>query len=214
VIITQAVKGADYKEVTSANVTATVTDINPFAFVRIGAQTWSASNVSLVPNAPYNVLNRDYWTTYDVPNQVHRFTGYYYTWQSAMNVCPRGWRLPSDRDWKILEAHVSLTGVTGIDRTGWRGNAGNGQGIGEKLWVGGGSGFEGHFEGFRDYDPIGNPPYPGFSGIYADTRFWSSTVLGHFGYGMARGLNQVDTGVWRDWVNMRSGLSVRCIADF
>jgi uncharacterized protein (TIGR02145 family) len=66
--------------------------------------------------------------------------GYYYNWEAANNVCPVGWRLPSDADWKILETNLGMDS-NDIEKTGWRATA-----AGTQL-VGGSSGFDAKLAG-------------------------------------------------------------------
>ena len=51
--------------------------------------------------------------------------GYYYTLDGALAAVPEGWRLPSDADWKKLEAALGMSGDLDA-MNAWRGeNAGN-----------------------------------------------------------------------------------------
>ncbi|WXT99324.1 MAG: hypothetical protein Ctma_0020 [Catillopecten margaritatus gill symbiont] len=131
----------------SANITVNVTNVVvELASITIGTQTWSASNVSLVPTTN-NVLGTDYWNAYVGTNgsgDTSDEDGYYYTWDAAMNVCPSGWSLPSDADWKVLEGQLGMS-VANQEATGWRGTD-----EGTKLKVGGSSGFEAKLAGYRN----------------------------------------------------------------
>ncbi|WXT99350.1 MAG: hypothetical protein Ctma_0046 [Catillopecten margaritatus gill symbiont] len=134
IIVTDADSNTD-----SETQTVTVT----LASITIGTQTWSASNVSLVPTTN-NVLGTDYWNAYVGTNgsgDTSDEDGYYYTWDAAMNVCPSGWSLPSDTDWKVLEGQLGMS-VANQELTGWRGTD-----EGTKLKVGGSSGFEAKLAG-------------------------------------------------------------------
>jgi uncharacterized protein (TIGR02145 family) len=119
----------------SANITINVTDVFELAAVAIGTQTWSASNVSLVPSAG------TYVTTYQGSGgDTNDNDGYYYNWEAANNVCPVGWRLPSDDEWKILETNLGMDSDD-IVKAGWRATA-----TGTEL-VGGSSGFDAKLAG-------------------------------------------------------------------
>lgn len=88
--------------------------------ILIGAQTWSASNVALVP-ATNNILGTDYWNAYSgTGGSAADDDGYYYTWNAAINVCPSGWRLPSDTDFKTLEGALGMSAAN-QDSVSWRG---------------------------------------------------------------------------------------------
>ena len=71
------------------------------------------------------------------------FYGAYYTWAAAMNgaaasssspsgvqgVCPTGWHLPSDDEWKTLDYLLGGTNITGVTLkaiTLWGGDIGRG----------------------------------------------------------------------------------------
>jgi len=61
--------------------------------VRIGAQIWMAKNLNYAVEGSrcYNDLESN-CTIY----------GRLYDWNTAMSICPEGWRLPSGEDWNVL----------------------------------------------------------------------------------------------------------------
>lgn len=77
--------------------------------------------------------------------------GYLYTYEAALAAVPEGWRLPSDEDWKKLEAALGMEqSQIDLDNT-WRGiNAG------DYLKQGGVSGFNALFAGCNAYVPKTN----------------------------------------------------------
>lgn len=77
--------------------------------------------------------------------------GYLYTYDAALAAVPEGWRLPSDEDWKKLEAALGMEqSQIDLDNT-WRGiNAG------DYLKQGGASGFNALFAGCNAYVPKTN----------------------------------------------------------
>ena len=182
----------------SADITLNVTNVNEG--VVIGTQTWSESNMSLVPTA-FNSLGTDYWTAYDGTDGSGDATdedGYYYTWDAAMNVCPSGWRLPSDRDWKVLEGHLGMTD-TQQNLIGWRGTD-----EGTKLKVSGSSGFEAKLAGIRGAN--------GFFGRGDYMHLWSSTQSGNRN-AYRRYLRSSYATIYRSAQGKTNGLSVRCLKD-
>ena len=58
--------------------------------------------------------------------------GYYYTWAAAQNVCPAGWRLPSDQDWQDLEQELGMPEAK-LTRGSWSAYTG----VGTQLLAGG-----------------------------------------------------------------------------
>ncbi|WPE16789.1 invasin domain 3-containing protein [Candidatus Thioglobus autotrophicus] len=191
VTVTAAFGGSNVTD--TADVTFTVY----LASITIGSQTWSASNVSLVPTT-YNTLGTDYWNAYSGSGSAADDDGYYYTWDAAMNVCPSGWSLPSDSDWKVLEGQLGMSAVD-QDATGWRGTD-----EGTKLKVGGSSGFEAKLAGYRNTN--GN-----FYTRGDYTFLWSSTESGSNAY--RRFLNTSNATVYRVTVSKAHGFSVRCLKD-
>lgn len=65
--------------------------------VQIGGQCWMKENMNWA-------TGNSYCYNYDLANCA--VYGRLYTWSTALNVCPPGWHLPSDNDWKILEGEA------------------------------------------------------------------------------------------------------------
>ena len=209
--IRHTIEGFDYEGVPSTNVIATVTDDDPFAMVVVGTQTWSASNVSLVPEPSSSYTEgTHYWTTYGTAADNAHNDGYYYTWDAADNVCPSGWRLPSDKDWKDLEKSL---GMSDFEADAFHRNRGTDQGT--RLMVDGNSGFNAKLAGHRN-------PYTGyFVSRGDDTNLWSSSVSDVVsdaesdaesdGKAYRRYMHRVYTKVYRGVINKAFGFSVRCL---
>ena len=79
-------------------------DGQSYKTVRIGNQTWMAENLNFETAASYCYKNLD-------SNCVKY--GRLYTWASAMEVCPRGWRLPNKEDWMTLLRNVGGKKIAG-----------------------------------------------------------------------------------------------------
>ncbi|SHN93795.1 hypothetical protein BHECKSOX_1085, partial [Bathymodiolus heckerae thiotrophic gill symbiont] len=121
--------------------------------------------------------------------------GYYYTWDAAMNVCPSGWSLPSDSDWKVLEGQLGMS-TTQQNLTGWRGTD---QGTQLKVGVNGVK-----LAGFRSTN--GN-----FYSRGVNADLWSSTGSSSSAY--RRSLKTDEARVSRSGSGKALGLSVRCLKD-
>ncbi len=60
----------------------------------------------------------------------------YLTAESVQGICPEGWHIPSDDEWKTLEMSLGMS-LTDANKGGWRGSP-----IGTSLKQGGASGFD------------------------------------------------------------------------
>lgn len=70
----------------------------------------------------------------------------YYTFPILDSVCPAGWHVPTDEEWKIPEAYVDESLEIGnpiLDSIGWRGST-----IGTQLNIGGSIGFDAPLNGY------------------------------------------------------------------
>jgi len=153
--------------------------------------------------------------------------GALYTWAAAMNgeessnevpsevqgVCPSGWHLPSDREWKQLEVQLGMSELKAND-DGWRGwdEGGMLKQTGTLLWIdpnefaSNSSGFTALPAGFRDADGS-------FQSSGKFTSFWSTTGYDADGVWI-RGLHAMRGELLRDVYPRKDGFSVRCIKDY
>lgn len=132
-----------------SQVTGTFTDSRDgkvYKTIKIGEQTWFAENLA------YKV-NNGCWAYDDNQSNVSK-NGYLYKWETAKNVCPTGWHLPSQGEFEALLQTFGGGGKITFDA----------------LIPGGKSGFSALFAGFRL--DTGE-----FHGIGSYTRFWSSTPI-------------------------------------
>ncbi len=218
-----------------------VSDINgnQYSTFQLGDQVWMAENLKVIHYSDGTPIDRvestDQWLSLDVNSKAYaRYDnsdtdfgtyGALYTWSAAMNgssssdeypgeiqgVCPDGWHLPSDSEWKQLEYDLGMSELD-IRDDGWRGweEGGMLKQPGTSLWIEPNylgtneSGFTAIPGGIRDEE-----------GLFRDkgsfAAFWSST--GHEDVALMRGLHSNRGNVLRENYSRKSGLSVRCLKD-
>ena len=75
--------------------------------VIIGEQEWMAENLAYKPDSgEYLAYDND-------TSNVVKY-GYLYDWETAKNVCPTSWHLPSKSEWNILLDYLGGKEVAGI----------------------------------------------------------------------------------------------------
>jgi len=169
----------------------TVTDGggNVYNVVKIGNQYWMKENLK------YDVSGSICFD--NVPANCATY-GRLYTYALANTSCPTGWRLPTDADWKTLEMQLGMSQAQ-ADSEGW--NRGTDQG--QKLQVGGSSGFNAKLGGYRT-------PQQLFENLNAGGYFWTSTVT-QTDFAYNRELLYMGNQVTRTYNHKNYAFSVRCI---
>lgn len=167
--------------------------------IKIGHQVWMAENL--------NYASSNSWC-YDNNSSTCALYGRLYTYETANNVCPSGWHLPSDDEWKQLEMAIGMS-QSDADDSGWRGTN-----EGTKLkatsgWKSPGNGTDAYGftalpGGYRSSDGT-------FYNIYYYGYWWSATE----GNASARGRNvgYGSSNASSYDYNKEVGFSVRCVRD-
>lgn len=93
-------------------------DGNAYEIVKIGDQYWMAENLRYKPETGIFHAYENDWELTDT-------SGYYYAWETAMQVCPEGWHLPTMADWDTLVTYLGGESVAGemlraADKSRWR----------------------------------------------------------------------------------------------
>lgn len=108
-------------------------DSHEYNWVKIGEQIWMAENLAYIPyvcapDSQCGIWVYDYYGegSYGINYQIY---GCLYDWETAMEVCPEGWHLPSDEEWMELERFLGMEEKE-LDRFACRGQLNN---IGGKL---------------------------------------------------------------------------------
>ncbi|MCX6327448.1 MAG: hypothetical protein NT144_12495 [Bacteroidia bacterium] len=192
-------------------------DGNVYNTVTIGTQVWMKENLkttklndgTTIPNisdyATFITLNTPAFCWYD-NNISNRDTyGSLYNWYSVatMKLCPIGWHVPSDSEWKTLEMYLGMTQVQS-DAEGWRGTDQGTQLKSTTGWNSGGNGS--NTSGFTALP--GGGLYAASAGSIGNLGYWRSSTnriyrVLYFSH------NQVN----RYWDGEESGESVRCVKD-
>ena len=115
----------------SEQVTGTVTDIdsNVYKTITIGSQEWMAENLKTTrynngDSIPTNISDDDWmmritsgaYAIYDNDDANNSTYGKLYNWYAvddSCNLCPVGWHVPTDAEWKTLVTYLGGEGVAG-----------------------------------------------------------------------------------------------------
>jgi len=166
-------------------------DGKTYQTIRIGDQTWMAENLA------YNT--GDGCWAYDDNANYAAIYGYLYNWETAKNVSPVGWHLPSDEEWKTLITYLGGEKVSAVKlkETGsvhWaRPNTDATNESGFTALPGGLKGHRGAFGNIGEYG-----------------YWWSSSESDTYNaWAIYLGVNYVSIGQWGSY----HGFSVRCIRD-
>jgi uncharacterized protein (TIGR02145 family) len=206
-----------------------------YAIVHIGDQTWMAENLAWLPKVSTSSTGSDslrHYYVYGYEDTIvaaakatlnYNIYGVLYNWPAAIlepakenevkgryrGVCPSGWHIPYDEEWKVLETNLGMNwhdadsvylrnsgGVGKIMKssTGWN-NEGNGSNA---------SGFTALPGGYRN-------THGGFTMMGDYGLFWTGTQSDTISW--FRSLNRADTGVYRLKTLRSQGFSVRCLKD-
>ncbi len=76
-------------------------DASMYKYVKIGQQVWMAENLAYKPNISIKTGKTNIWAYSNDDANVAKY-GYLYTHETAKNVCPDGWKLPSKEDYKLM----------------------------------------------------------------------------------------------------------------
>ncbi|HUX94777.1 MAG TPA: fibrobacter succinogenes major paralogous domain-containing protein [Bacteroidales bacterium] len=205
-----------------------VTDIegNHYGTVRIGDQIWMSENLKttklndgeLIPSVADNNLWCDFNILKVKLSWLNNDSSYSKTYGAIYNgfvvnsgkICPKGWHVPSDDEWKTLELYLGMPSydASKIDMRGtYEGlklKSSNGWlGIGNGFNT---SGFKGLPGGYRH--ALGSFPNPGEIG-----QWWTSTKDQKYDYLWSRSLLYNASGISRTNISMQFGCSIRCLKD-
>ncbi len=118
------------KDVNSIPVHSSFTDLRDnklYTTVTLGNQTWMAENLNFE-------TSDSWWPNND--STLGNIYGRLYLWESSLIVCPEGWHLPTDEEWKTLEKILGMSQKS-ADSLSYRGTNQAIQLKSEKGWLNG-----------------------------------------------------------------------------
>ena len=177
--------------------------VNEYTYTTIGTQTWMTESLRLKASDA---------KCYDDKLDNCVIFGVLYNWNTAMNICPSGWRLPNDNEWDALRDFVEDNGECSSC-------AGKKLKANSELWISGKGtddfGFNALPGGFHSERASwgGNTP---FIGKGEQTAFWSATgdIMGSCGHMRTLNYNKNTLSLINSYNSYKSDMAyVRCIKD-
>jgi uncharacterized protein (TIGR02145 family) len=201
-------------------------DGKAYATVQIGTQCWMAENMNVgtridesEDQTDNNTIEKycytigplsfcdDYGGLYQWDEMMQ-----YVTTEGAQGICPEGWHLPSDAEWKTMEMYLGMPqedanriGCRGTDEGGKLKETGTSHWLSPNTGASNSSGFTAVGGGFSDKGT------PAFYNLNAYGYFWSSSKIGS--YAWHRHLFYDDAMINRFKYILTMGYSVRCVRD-
>lgn len=189
-------------------------DGHEYNWVKIGEQIWMAENLAYVPyvcapDSQCGIWIYGYYGEGSYGVNYHTY-GCLYDWETAKQVCPEGWHLPSDEEWMELERFLGMP-ENQLDRTGIRGLDENIGGklkdIGNSFWLEPNKGAA-NYCGFAALP--GGDSYGRFGDLSESACFWTSSLVEN-NYAFNRILHFQYGEIFRYEWEKKNGLSIRCV---
>ena len=199
-------------------------DNRQYEAVKIKSQTWMAENLAYLPHVSPQWEQGGIWVYGSSGSDVniarssdnYKIYGCLYDWRTATaddhgngkDICPPGWHLPSDSEWKVLEIGLGMDPVE-QDSVSWRLSGY----VGNKLKLDSGWENEGNGSNSSSFSalPAGNRTTAGtYLGIYGFANFWVAEESDD-NNAWRRYLFHNREGVGRYTDLKNSGISVRCV---
>ena len=212
-------------QIVSSNSTVTDIEGQVYKTVKIGKQVWMAENLktskyrdgSKIPQVidakSWEHANTGAWSHVENNEKFNAVYGKLYNWYAVNDkkgLCPVGWAVPSDDDWKILESVYKMSD-NDLDELEWRGTN---QAIflkdkGSTHWRENNS-MSTNASGLSVL-PAGSKRTLGqFFGLYSLAYLWAATEESQ-GSGWFRCFQDTKLNICREGIDKHFGLSVRCI---
>ena len=199
-----------------------------YSTVEIGGKCWFAENLNTTKYndgaSISNITNGILWQNATVgayscyanssANCNNYGALYNYKAVESNKLCPLGWRVSTDEDWKMMEIYFGHSG--NVWEFGWRG-------VGSGSILAGGTWPSGQLTGNSNFGQSGLNALPGgqryyFAGNFLSAGlqayFWSPTNYNYWNSEVNRIIGGNTDQLSRDMSNKKSGLSVRCVEDY
>jgi uncharacterized protein (TIGR02145 family) len=215
---------------------STMTDVdgNVYKTVRIGGKWWMAENLRVKhyrngwPITQVTFIDQDsvwankttgaYCKYFNSDNNAATFglLYNYYTIVDTNRIAPAGWHIPTDDEWKLLEAYLGMP-ASEYEKVNWRGTdegsklkkaSPEGWTTFSTIWSTNESGFAATGGCCRLFDGHWGDP-----GVYSTGFWWTSTPHNSDNEAWFRYLDYKDARVYRYHVPKTYGMSIRCVAD-
>jgi uncharacterized protein (TIGR02145 family) len=211
----------DQKKSEPSNMTSNVItdyDANRYATVKIGNQIWMAENLKSLHYSDGTKIKEVY--TYDADEKNISTYGRLYTWEAVVNksgICPKGWHVPTDAEWKDLERYLGMA-EEDIEDTGWRDTESEGVKLkkfeSDFLWIKY-SKRGVNISGFSAIPAGVRIPKGKFMGLNKYADFWTATEFdSEKAYNRSlvwMGFHPGKAKVYRDRSPKAWGFSIRCV---
>ncbi|HPF92903.1 MAG TPA: fibrobacter succinogenes major paralogous domain-containing protein [Tenuifilaceae bacterium] len=198
-------------------------DGNTYNTVKIGTQVWMVENLNttkysngdFIPTGISSANTSGAYENYDGNATYADTYGKLYNWHAVSDprgLCPDGWHIPSDEEWKTLEIYIGMSPEEAEETEGERGTDEGGKlkATGTDYWISPNTGATNEY-GFTAL-PGGALEIDAFVAIGQNGFWWTSTPASDDN-SMYRYMHYNSPIINRKSFYKSSGLSVRCIQD-
>ncbi|MFC2097890.1 FISUMP domain-containing protein [Bacteroidota bacterium] len=184
-------------------------DNKEYNWVKIGSQTWMAENLNFETRSGSWCYNNNannciiYGLLYKGETALADNNG------NGIDICPIGWHLPTDEEWKTLEENLGMP-ITIANEVSWRNFADVGKKLKTELgWDFNNGNNLSKFEALPGgYMTVGNA----FTDAGKKAYFWTASEYNYHQLWYRR-LAFDMVGVYRYWMDKERSFSVRCVKD-
>ena len=179
-------------------------DYTTYNIIKIGDQWWLGENLHYDAGTGSWPCGGIIWSSDPI------CYGWLYNWETACQVCPDGWHLPSDAEWKQLEVYIGMSQSDADIEGEWRGTD-----EGSKLkatfgWRNNGNGT--NSSGFSAL-PGGRHHYLNYFEYTEEAAYYWSSSTTEDNWAYYRVLYYRYDNILRSDMGKIIGLSVRCVQD-